>query len=90
VLATKKNEVKKYSDIENLIIRLEKLQNSAWDYVYSLKNPKLTYGFENKYGVKMRNIIDILHSKEYLEDFKEYCKVNTHWNVGITVADLMC
>ena len=79
--------MKKYSDIENLIIKLEKLQNDALDYVYSLKNPKLTVGFENKYGVKMRNIIDILHSEEY-------CKVNTHYgkyySVGITVADLMC
>jgi hypothetical protein len=82
----------KHSEIKNLITRLEKLQKSGWNYIYSLKNPGLTDGFWNKYGYKISDILDTLHSEEYINDFREYSKINENckYLIGITVGDLFC
>ncbi len=43
---------------EDKIKKLEKIKNAAWDYVYGkLKNPRLTSGFWNNYGYRMRGLI---------------------------------
>lgn len=82
----------KHNEIKILITRLEKLQDSGWNYIYSLKNPRLTYGFWNKYGYKISDILDTLHSEEYINDFREYSKINKDgkYLIGATVGDLFC
>ncbi len=70
--------------VKKLVTRLQKLETSATKYLYSLKNPHFTHGFENKYGWKIRLILDELYSKELLEEFKEYVKENDlDYNINV-------
>jgi len=62
--------------VKKLVSRLQKLEASAKKYYYSLKTPHFSDGFENKYGWKIRSILDQLYSKELLEEFKLYVKEN--------------
>ncbi len=70
--------------VKKLVTRLQKLEASATKYYYSLKNPHFSNGFENKYGWKIRSILDELYSKELLEEFKWYVKENDlDYNINI-------
>jgi hypothetical protein len=62
--------------VKKLVTKLQKLEASAKKYYYSLKRPHFSDGFENKYGWKIRSILDELYSKELLEEFKLYVKEN--------------
>ena len=74
---------------EKLIKKYEKTTNSGWNYVWGLKNPRLTDGFWTKYGNKLEKILDELKSDEHIKDWKQYCKDNyLAWDM--VVSDCMC
>ena len=75
-------------DFENKVKRLNKLQESGLDYIYNLKKPRLTYGFWNRYGYILEDILDDLYENHSTE-YEKWCKSNNRW-FGHSVTDLMC
>ena len=76
------------TQFEKKINKFNRLRNSGFDYIYGLKNPRLSGGFWNKYGYKLEDILNDFN-ENYTELWNEYCiKNNICADVG--VDDLMC
>jgi len=74
---------------EKKIKRLFRLRKSGWNYVYSLKNTRLTDGFWNKYGYDMDDLLEDIY-ENHSDEMKIYCDANNLSDGRLYVSDLMC
>ena len=74
---------------EKKIKRLLKLKRAGWNYIYDLKNPRLTNGFWNKYGYNLDELLEDIY-ENHPDEMKSYCDANNLSDGRISVDDLMC
>ena len=75
-------------DFEKKLKRLSRLNESGLDYIDNLKEPCLTYGFWNRYGHTMVDILDDLY-ENYSNEYRAWCESNNRC-YGHSVPDIMC
>jgi len=76
------------TDFDKKVKKFEKLIDTAWNYMYGLKDPRFTEGWWTRYGYRAEDQLRDLQ-KNHWEMWKTYCKSINRFP-DVDVEDLFC